>query len=77
MRRIKILSDISMQNWSRWITIEPIEINYQRSIKLDAETHESANQSLANLYLSNVDTIPEITDIVYAMGKSCCVDFRS
>ena len=36
---------------------------------LDAETHERANKIL-NLYLPNVDTIFEITDMVYAMGKT-------
>ena len=38
-------------------------------VKLDAETHERANKIL-NLYLPNVDTIFEITDMVYAMGKA-------
>ena len=38
-------------------------------VKLDAETHERANKIL-NLYLENVDTIFEITDMVYAMGKA-------
>ena len=38
-------------------------------VKLDAETHERANKIL-NLYLPNTDTIFEITDMVYAMGKA-------
>ena len=38
-------------------------------VKLDAETQESANKIL-NLYLTNTDTIPEITDMMYAMGKA-------
>ena len=38
-------------------------------VKLDAETHERAKKTL-NLYLPNTDTIFEITDMVYAMGKA-------
>ena len=38
-------------------------------IKLDAETQERANKIL-KWYLLNTDTIPEITDMMYAMGKA-------
>ena len=38
-------------------------------VKVDVETQERANKIL-NLYLPNTDTIPEITDMVYAMGKA-------
>ena len=38
-------------------------------VKPNAETHERANK-IINLYLPNVDTIFEITDMVYAMGKA-------
>ena len=38
-------------------------------VKLSGETQERANKIL-RLYLPSADTIPEITDIVYAMGKA-------
>ena len=60
-------SELEQLNHSTAIHMEPRE--KLPKIKLNAETQERANKIL-NLYLPNTDTIPEITDMVYAMGKA-------
>ena len=60
-------AELEQLNHSTALHMEPRE--KLPKVKLDAETHERANQIL-NLYLPNVDPIFEITDMVYAMGKA-------
>ena len=60
-------AELEQLNHSTALHMEPRE--KLPKVKLDAETHERANKIL-NLYLPNADTIPKITDIVYAMGKA-------
>ena len=60
-------AELEQLNHSTALHMEPRE--KLPKVKLDAETHERANKIL-NLYLPNVDTIFEITDMVYAMGKA-------
>lgn len=59
--------ELERMNHSTMLHIEPRE--KLPKLKLDAETTERANKVLS-LYLVNVDTIPEISDITYAMGKA-------
>ena len=60
-------AELEQLNHSTALHMEPRE--KLPKVKLDAETHERANKIL-NLYLPNVDTIFEITDMVYAIGKA-------
>ena len=60
-------AELEQLNHSTALHMEPRE--KLPKVKLDTETHERANKVL-NLYLPNVDTIFEITDMVYAMGKA-------
>ena len=60
-------AELEQLNHSTALYMEPRE--KLPKVKLDAETHERANKIL-NLYLPNADTIFEITDMVYAMGKA-------
>ena len=59
-------AELEQLNHSTALQMEPRE--KLPKVKLDAETHERANKIL-NLYLPNVDTIFEITDMVYAWEK--------
>ena len=60
-------SELRKMNHSTLTHLEPRE--RLPKVKMTKEIGERANKIL-RIYLPNVDTIPEVTDIVYAMGKA-------
>ena len=60
-------AELEQMDHSTMLHIEPRE--KLPKLKMDPETNEAANKVL-KLYISNADSIPEITDMTYAMGKS-------
>ena len=60
-------SELENLNHSTLLHMEPREKLLK--VTMSDEIQETANKIL-RLYLPSVDTIPEITDIVYAMGKT-------
>ena len=61
------IAELEKSNHSTLLHIEPRE--KLPKVTMDPEIQERSNKVL-RMYLPSADTIPEITDIVYAMGKA-------